>query len=81
MMNELMYRVCEVNGEECTFHCWEQYSTVVEASLLVGGHPAGQIAQVFGIVEFKDGTIGRVQPYQIKFIPDELLLKRKKVDE
>lgn len=79
-MKELVYRVCEVNGEEGTFHCWEQYSTVIEASLLVGGHPAGQIAQVFGIVEFKDGTIRRVQPYQIKFIPDELLLKRKKVE-
>lgn len=72
-------RPCEVDGEKATFHCWEQYSTIVEPSLLKGGHPGGQISQVFGIVEFKDGSIERVPPYKIKFILDEDLMKKEKV--
>lgn len=75
------YRSCEVNGEKAIFHCWEQYSQVIAPSLLRGGHGGGQIAQVFGIVEFKDGAVRRIQPHEIKFVPDELILKRKKVEQ
>ena len=78
-MSNFVYRSCLVNGEEAIFQCWEQWSNVIEPSLLKGGHPGGQISQVFGIVEFKDGTIERVQPYEIKFIPYEIELKKKKV--
>lgn len=39
-------------------------------SLLRGGHPAGQIGQVYGIVEFKDG-VRRVDPVSIKFCDEE----------
>lgn len=49
---------------------WEQWSNVVDASLLRGGHPAGQIGQVYGIVEFKDG-VRRVDPVSIKFCDEE----------
>lgn len=35
-----------------------------------GGHPAGQIGQVYGIVEFKDG-VRRVDPVFIKFCDEE----------
>lgn len=59
-------RLCEVDGEIGYFHTWEQWSNVVDASLLRGGHPAGQISEVFGIVEFQDG-IRRVNPTKIKF--------------
>lgn len=79
-MIDCSYRACEVNGEETIFHCWEQYSQVVKPSVLIGGHGGGQISQVFGIVEFKDGTIRRIQPHEIKFIPFEIMLKRKKVE-
>ena len=37
---------------------------------LCEGHPAGQIGQVYGIVEFKDG-VRRVDPVSIKFCDEE----------
>lgn len=52
-MVEFPTRLCEVKGELGYFHLWEQWSNVVGASLLRGGHHAGQIGQVYGIVEFK----------------------------
>lgn len=63
-MNEIN---CIVNGEKCLFHCWEQWSNVIEPSLMIGGHPGGQISQVFGICEFEDGTVKRIDPSNIKF--------------
>lgn len=75
-------RPCEVNGEKATFHCWEQYSTIVEPSVLKRSHTGGQISQVFGIVEFKDGSIKRIQPYEIKFVTNkDLLVKRRQKNE
>lgn len=59
-------RLCEINGELGYFHTWEHWSNVVDASLLRGGHPGGQVGQVYGIVEFKDG-VRRVDPSKIKF--------------
>lgn len=50
-------RTCEVNGELCYFHCWEQASDVL-------WH--GISAQVYGIVEFAD-CIKRVDPTAIRF--------------
>ena len=58
---------CTVNGEKCLFHCWEQRSWVIEPSFLKGGCPGGQMSQVFGIVEFRDGSEKRVDPTQIRF--------------
>ena len=52
------------------FHCWENWSNVIDASPLRGGHPGGQIGQVYGIVEFKDG-VRRIDPAKIKFCDDE----------
>lgn len=46
-MVEFQTRFCEVKGELGYFHLWEQWSNVVDASLLRGGHPAGQIGQVY----------------------------------
>lgn len=43
---------------------------LLAASLLRGGHHAGQIGQVYGIVEFKDG-VRRVDPVSIKFCDEE----------
>lgn len=67
---EFPTRLCEVNGKLGYFHRWEQWSKVVDASLLRGGHPAGQIGQVYGIVEFKDG-VRHVDPVSIKFCDEE----------
>ena len=59
-------RLCEVNGELGYFHCWEHWSNVIDASPLRGGHPGGQIGQVYGIVEFP-GEVRRVEPCKIHF--------------
>lgn len=67
---EFPTRLCEVNGKLGYFHRWEQWSNVVGDSLLRGGHHAGQIGQVYGIVEFKDG-VRRVDPVSIKFCDEE----------
>ena len=59
-------RLCKVGDKYGYFHTWEQYSVPVPESPLIGGAPAGVIAQVFGIVEFAD-RVRRVQPYEIIF--------------
>lgn len=60
----------EDKGELGYFHLWEQWSNVVDASPLRGGHPGGQIGQVYGIVEFRDG-VRRVDPSSIKFCDEK----------
>ena len=68
-VNEL--RPCYVNKKKgickALFHTWEHYSTVIDAGLMVGSHPAGQISVLYGIVEYEDGTIDRVDPSMIHF--------------
>lgn len=63
-------RLCEVKGELGYFHCWEEYSDVIDASPLRGGHPGGKISQVYGIVEFAD-CVRRVPPSRIKFCDEK----------
>lgn len=63
-------RLCEVNGRPGFFHCWEQFSNPVPASLLMGGEPAGVISSVFGIVEFSDG-VKRIDPASIDFCDEQ----------
>lgn len=65
MENKL--RLCEVNGRIGYFHCWEHYSDVVGDSPFIGGPKAGQISSCFGLVEFNDEVIQRVNPTSIKF--------------
>lgn len=63
-------RLCEVRGELGYFHLWEQWYDNISASALRGGHPGGQIGQVYGIVEFEDG-VRRIDPVKIKFCDDD----------
>ena len=63
-------RLCKVGDEYGYFHIWEQYSVPIPESPLIGGTPAGVVAQVFGIVEFADG-VRRVQPYEIIFCDEQ----------
>lgn len=69
MRNHL--RTCKFKGKNYLFHCFEQYANVVGASALVGGHPAGQISQVFALIEDESGNIKRVDPTEIKFTDNE----------
>lgn len=33
-----------------------------------GGHPAGQVSSTFAIVEFEDGTVHEIEPWNIRFV-------------
>ena len=54
--------------KEALFHRWDEEKQVVGESAMIGGHPAGQIAYMLGIVEYMDGTVKRVSPEYIKFL-------------
>lgn len=60
-------RKCEVEGEVGYFHTWEHFADTIGASPLVGGAPAGQFSRVYGIVEFENGSVKRVDPTKIIF--------------
>lgn len=70
MSIEYETRLCEVNGEIGAFHTWEHWANVIDASPLRGGHPGGQISQIYGIVEFANG-VRRVEPSNIKFCDEK----------
>lgn len=63
-------RLCKVDGELGYFHRWEEWMDVMNASLIQGGHPGGQISRVYGIVEFKD-RVREVIPSKIRFCDEE----------
>lgn len=51
------YRPCEVKGKQGIFHNWVQTATPIQAENLRGGAPAGQLMQVFAIIEYEDGSV------------------------
>lgn len=74
-------RLCKVGKEFGYFHCWEQYSEVIEPEIRRASHSGGQYLRLFGIVEFEDG-IERVTPEKIKFVDETnaFLAKMNKVE-
>lgn len=63
-------RLCKVANELGYFHCWEQYSNVVQPGFTIGSHEGGQYSRVFGIVEFPE-LVMRVDPTNIQFVDEE----------
>lgn len=53
------------------FHCWEHISEVIAPSPLAGGHSGGVVSGILGIVEFSNGSIGKVKPEDITFIDNK----------
>ena len=37
-----------------------------------GGCPEGQMSMIFGLVEYEDGTMGEVNPSQIRFVDEKI---------
>ncbi len=70
MQNEL--RPCIVDDHKALFHGWTEKEYVVEASLMIGGAPAGQIKYLYGVVEYEDGTVHMCVPTQIRFADDKI---------
>ena len=69
MRNHL--RTCRYKDENYLFHCFEQRSHIVSPSIAVGGHPGGQISQVFALIEDKNGKVKFVEPETITFTDNE----------
>lgn len=61
-------RPCIADGKKALFHNWEQWSEIVPPSPMIGGHGGGVIQGEFAIVEYEDGTVGKVLPIKIKFV-------------
>lgn len=67
------YRTCRYENENYIFHCFEQRSYVVQPSILIGGHSAGQVSGVFALIEDEKGNIHRVDPTMIRFTDGKYL--------
>lgn len=65
------FRTCRYENENHLFHGFEQWSNVIGESVAIGGHPGGQISQVFALIEDENGNIKRVDPTAIKFTDNE----------
>lgn len=61
-------RPCLVDGKKYLFHRWGDRRWVVGPSSLRGGHPGGECAEVFAIVEDEEGPVFEFYPSQIKFL-------------
>ena len=63
------YRPCHVNGKKALFHRWGERAQVIGPSLLRGGHPGGQLHDIFAVVEYEDGKVQEVTPESVCFVP------------
>jgi len=61
------HRPCYVDGKKAMFHQWINRAQVAPPSMMIGGHPGGQLWEVFGLVEFEDGHVGEAYPNNIVF--------------
>jgi len=61
------YRTCVVKGRNVLFHTWEEKSSIVEPSKMMGGHDGGVIRTTVGIIEYEDGIVTECYPYEIRF--------------
>lgn len=55
-------------AEKALFHRWADQAYVTGASLLRGGHPGGQVWNVWGLVELETGRVMGVPPENIQFL-------------
>lgn len=76
-MDKKKLRPCFVKGEKALFHCWQQRAFVVPPSIAIGGHDGGQVSIPFGIVEYEDGSVKEVYPYDIVFADRDVNIAEK----
>lgn len=58
--------------KKALFHRWEDKAYPIGESALIGGHTAGQMWGVYGIVEMEDGKIEEVYPSSIRFLDKQV---------
>lgn len=79
--NQMSLRPCMIGDKKALFHCWAMKAEVVGASPLRGGHPGGQLSQLFGIVEFENGVVAELVPQEIRFVDTDLYMIDQKPQE
>lgn len=64
------YRPCYVNGKKALFHRWTDVPMVSPSKMLMV-RDANKATEYVGlaIVEYEDGTVDRVFPEQVRFVP------------
>lgn len=71
-------RPCWINDGEikrkALFHCWEQKSQLLGASLMLGGHPGGVVSGMVALVEYEDGTMHEEYPRDVRFDDTEAVM-------
>lgn len=65
-------RVLEPERRKALFHTFVTESYLVGPSYLVDGHNGGTVMNVYALVEFEDGYVGRVDPSHIQFIDNKM---------
>ena len=69
----LELRPCIIYGKgKALFHRWIDIAEVVGESPLIGGHSAGQLWCVVGLVEDDKGKIFKVAPQDIQFTDNKI---------
>ena len=58
--------------EKVLFHCWSFESSIVEPSLMIGGHPGGTVACTMAIVELENGRVIVTSPSSIRFLDNKI---------
>lgn len=79
--NQMSLRPCMIGDKKALFHCWAMRYELVGASPLRGGHPGGQLSQLFGIVEFENGVVAELVPQEIRFVDTDLYMTDQKSQE
>ena len=69
-----LVRPCFVDGEKALFHGWFNVAQMVCESILKGGHPAGIVCGVLGLVELKNGKMCEVSSQRISFPDSEAMI-------
>lgn len=69
-------RPCYVNvkkdkKQKALFHSWSFESSIVEPSLMIGGHPGGTVTCTMAIVELENGHVIITPPSSIQFLDNK----------
>ena len=77
MQIETKLRPCYVcikkdKEEKALFHCWSFESSIVEPSLMIGGHPGGTVVRAMAIVELENGRVIVTPPSSIRFLDNKI---------
>lgn len=67
----LKLRPCKVGDRDALFQGWFSVEKPIPPSNIRGGHPGGQLSQILGLVEWNDGTVHTVYPYEVRFLDTE----------